>query len=327
MSSSSLRRGFTLIELLVVIAIIAVLVAILLPAVQQAREAARASQCRNNLKQFGIALHSYGETHGVLPYGGQGLTGNANNMSFHVMILPNMDQAGLYNKFNFSLPYNSDTGAPDSNYRLKEKGAPYFSCPSSKTVDQTMTDNPGAPLPQHDVPVVHYYGVQGAKGLIPGSTTQYFPMLAPALPTIYTTTDHGGFASNGLLIRNKCYRFADATDGLTNTFLMGEISAQAAASPWTFIWRPWTQGTSGNTDGAAFYASKNVAKPIARTSGYQGSTANRLFNDAAFGSMHAAGTHFMMGDGSVRFVSETIDFATYQLAASKDDNINRLIPE
>ena len=322
MSTSPIRRGFTLIELLVVIAIIAVLVAILLPAVQQAREAARASQCRNNLKQFGIALHSYAETHGVLPYGGQGLTGNANNMSFHVLILPYMDQAGLYNKFNFSLHYNSDVGAPDSNYRLKEQKAPYFVCPSSRTADQSYTESVTG-LPTQVTAVIHYCGVQGAKGFIPGSTTVSFPMLA----SVSATTDHGGLASNGLLIRNQCSKLGDATDGLTNTFLMGEISADHPGTPWSHNWRPWTQGTSGNTTGAAVYYSKNIAKPIARNSGYQGGTANRLFNDVAFSSKHAAGTHFMMGDGSVRFVGESIDFATYQLAASKDDNINRPIPE
>ena len=324
MSTRLRRRGFTLIELLVVIAIIAVLVAILLPAVQQAREAARASQCRNNLKQFGIALHSYAETHSTLPYGGQGLPGNANNMSFHVLILPYMDQAGLYNKFNFSLHYNSDVGAPDSNYRLKEQRAPYFVCPSSRTADQSYTEPaPSMGLSDHVTAVIHYCGIQGAKGLIPGSTTVSFPMLA----SVSATTDHGGLASNGLLIRNRAYKLSDATDGLTNTFLMGEISADHPGSPWSHNWRPWTQGTSGDASGAAVYYSKNIAKPIARNSGYQGSTANRLFNDVAFSSKHTSGTHFMMGDGSVRFVGESIDFATYQLAASKDDNINSVIPE
>src|SRR5688572_19009653 len=97
-----LRRGFTLIELLVVIAIIAILIALLLPAVQQAREAARRTECRNVLKQWGLALHNYHDNSRVLPYGGMGLntaTFPANNFSFQVLLLPFIDQAPLYNQF------------------------------------------------------------------------------------------------------------------------------------------------------------------------------------------------------------------------------------
>src|SRR5437588_8459259 len=103
-----LRRGFTLIELLVVIAIIAVLIALLLPAVQQAREAARRSQCRNNLKQLGIALHNYHDTHRVFPIGfldtiwGTGETNVSAGWSWGAYLLPYLDNAALYNQFNFS---------------------------------------------------------------------------------------------------------------------------------------------------------------------------------------------------------------------------------
>ena len=103
------RRGFTLIELLVVIAIIAILIALLLPAVQQAREAARRTQCRNNLKQIGLALHNYESTFSTLPVGSFNATGGAgNNGSTHPMILPYFDQANAYNLFNFSCDINTD---------------------------------------------------------------------------------------------------------------------------------------------------------------------------------------------------------------------------
>jgi len=106
------RSGFTLIELLVVIAIIAILIALLLPAVQQAREAARRSQCKNNLKQWGLAIHNYHDTFNKLPIGAMGYNnplahGPANNLSMHVRLLPYVDQAPLYNQFDFSLHYNT----------------------------------------------------------------------------------------------------------------------------------------------------------------------------------------------------------------------------
>src|SRR5271155_890609 len=105
-----LHRGFTLIELLVVIAIIAVLIALLLPAVQSAREAARRAQCTNNLKQIGIAIHSYHDQQGSFPLGGmsvatgwRGWAWNNNGMTWRVLILPNMEQNPVYNSVNFSL--------------------------------------------------------------------------------------------------------------------------------------------------------------------------------------------------------------------------------
>ena len=306
MSRPSVKRGFTLIELLVVIAIIAVLVAILLPAVQQAREAARASNCRNNMKQFGIAMHSYAETHSVLPMSAMGLnnaaTNPVNNLSFHVMLLPYMDQAALYNQFNFSAHYDT---AP--NLALKDKSAPYFNCPSAKTADFVESGTTRA--------TVHYYGVAGAKGNKPAPLTGTFTVGGN------TATDHGGLSTHGLLTRNKCFRLADATDGLTNTLLMGEISAENIAG-WNSSYRAWTQGCSNANGDAAHYASKNVSKFISKTSGYNGGTAARLFNDVSFSSMHTAGAHFCLGDGSVRFMADTIDFNILLLAASKDDGVN-----
>ncbi len=150
--------------------------------------------------------------------------------------------------------------------------------------------------------VVHYYGVAGAEGTIPGTMTAW-PMQA----TTGATTDFGGFSSNGLLIRNRCYKFSDATDGLTNVLMMGEMSGETAAGR-SSVYRPWTQGTNGNASTNTSYAMRNVEKGISRYQGYSGGTAGWLYNDSSFSSQHVGGTHFVMGDGSVRFLSENIDF-------------------
>jgi prepilin-type N-terminal cleavage/methylation domain-containing protein len=130
------RRGFTLIELLVVIAIIAVLIALLLPAVQQARESARRTQCKNNLKQFGLGLHNYHDTFRIFPMGTNGsvrdsCTGGCawRGFSVHAMILPYIDQAPVYNGMNMNAMYNELENSPLSAVKM-----PAFRCPSQDPI-------------------------------------------------------------------------------------------------------------------------------------------------------------------------------------------------
>jgi prepilin-type N-terminal cleavage/methylation domain-containing protein len=157
----TVRSGFTLIELLVVIAIIAVLVAILLPAVQQAREAARASQCRNNLKQWGVALHNYHETHSVFPpallnsgrYNSPAFfTGSSRvlNTTGWTLLLPYVDQVGLYNKYDFNVcssmssPYSLPVAGTDAtNVAITSTNLPLLNCPSHPQAGQEVTAGPG----------------------------------------------------------------------------------------------------------------------------------------------------------------------------------------
>jgi prepilin-type N-terminal cleavage/methylation domain-containing protein len=304
-------RGFTLIELLVVIAIIAVLIALLLPAVQQAREAARRSQCQNNLKQWGLALHNYHDTNNKLPIGAMGLTGTDNNFSFHVRVLPFIEQTNLYQQFNQAQHYNNMTAVNGvSNFTLKTATVPLFFCPSSREADRVASETVSGVT--QVATTLNYYGIAGPKGPRPNVAANY-PMVGTTV-----STDHGGFAQSGMFVVNKSLGFKDCSDGLSNTFLMGEISAQTnpllSAS-----WRAWTQGASGSSgNGTASYCTKNVAWPIASTSGYKGNDASHLFNDVAFCSPHTGGVEFLMGDGRVIFVSANINFAVYQGAASRE---------
>lgn len=310
--SRRLRRGFTLIELLVVIAIIAILIALLLPAVQQAREAARRSECKNILKQYGLALHNYHDTFNRLPFT-MGLTNSAaapkNNLSFHVRLLPFVDQAPLYNQFNFNVHYNT---AP--NFDLKMATPPLNFCPSARLADKVADSETVNGVTRTPISL-HYYGVAGAKGPKPAPLTGTYPILGANL-----TTDHGGFAQNGMLPINGNVRFSDCIDGLSGTLLMGEISSEANPTPRGY--RAWTQGASDNVTaaaGAASYATKNVSRGITTYSGYTGNNANRLYNDIAFSSGHVGGAHFLIGDGTVKFISQNINFATYQAAATRAD--------
>lgn len=306
------RQGFTLIELLVVIAIIAVLIALLLPAVQQAREAARRSDCKNKLKQWGIALHNYHDTHVTLPAASMGVApvGTSpnrihNNFSFQVLLLPFLDQATLHAKFDFNMFY-SDGPATGNPARMTEQ-APVFFCPSARSQDR-FADGSTVNF------TLHYYGVAGAKGTRPLPLTGTYPHFGN------TTTDHGGSSTTGMLCRGLNFNFRDVTDGLSNTLMMGEISSEKDPAFPNNFYRPWTQGTSSGDGATAMYGSKNVAWQPSRYSGWQGSNASRLFNDVRFSSQHVGGTHFVMGDGAVRFINATVDYAAYQSSATRGEN-------
>ena len=133
--------GFTLIELLVVIAIIAVLIALLLPAVQQAREAARRTQCKNNLKQYGLALANYHDTFGMYAIGGTGQSccSSPPNVGFHSRLLPFIDQAPLFNQINFSMPSGASTQTLPNGQALNKMTIPGAICPSDGYMQNPST--------------------------------------------------------------------------------------------------------------------------------------------------------------------------------------------
>lgn len=287
------RRGFTLIELLVVIAIIAVLIALLLPAVQQAREAARRSQCKNNLKQIGLALHNYHDTAGMFPIGGFRQGANiGTGMGWQVAILPGMDQAPLYNMLNFSQV--SYTYAPNLALALTE--LPAYFCPSAASGNTHRSGNSGENSSGQATASVHYYGVMGPKGTNPSTGLAY------SVDT--SAPGHGDFSREGLMLRHLKVKIGDCTDGLSNTLHVGEISFNTAN-----CFRVYLRGCDGSPCGSV----KNLNSGINLTR-YNGSN---NFNDVSFGSMHVGGCHFLMGDGSTHFLSQNIDFNVYRMLGTK----------
>tara|TARA_R110002111_G_scaffold262872_1_gene342320 strand:+ start:36903 stop:37793 length:891 start_codon:yes stop_codon:yes gene_type:complete len=275
-------KGFTLIELLVVIAIIAILIALLLPAVQQAREAARRSTCKNNLKQIGIALHNYHGTHLTFPPGGFGASTNDHN--FQVMILPFIEYANLYSKFNFNV---SQSTAPNST--LYEDVPPVYLCPSS--VVPTYSGGYTS----------HYNGNMGPKDSATWAGTYK--------GTTVGGTNHGGFGSQGILSRDSKVRIRDILDGTSVTFMVGETSIEKYPTG-AVAYRQWTRGCYSSNACATV---KNVRYGINST-GYL----TDGFNDVSFSSQHVGGCHLLFADGAVRFASENINQDVYRATASRD---------
>ncbi|WP_298860975.1 DUF1559 domain-containing protein [uncultured Gimesia sp.] len=283
------RRGFTLIELLVVIAIIAILIALLLPAVQQAREAARRSTCKNNLKQIGLALHNYHETHSILPPGWIGVEpGVGANVEFgsgwgwNTMVLPYLDQSNLYNKIDFSLDINNvNQTSGIVNVILPSTRCP--SDPAPNTFELAEEGNPGNILAE--LAVANYIGVFGSD----------------ELDSCETVPAGSSCKSTGLFYQNSNTRFRDITDGLSQTLFVGERKTDA------------NQGWYSTWVGAVPEGEETFARVLGATDHVPNYFASH-FDD--FSSHHVGGAQFLFGDGRVRFISENIDHGVYQSLSS-----------
>ena len=292
--SGSAKRGFTLIELLVVIAIIAILIALLLPAVQQAREAARRTSCRNHLKQIALGLHNYEGIYGRFPMrafaGGTSPPTNQDvddNWSWASMILPQIDQLPLFEKYQVGtgnrVPRNSAnmgnindylTAKPGTRERLMTIVIPVYLCPSANGQTHNQYARNLATL---------MYGINS--------------IIAP--PPRYPN-----FPSNAL----TGTRIADIQDGTTNTILLGEKALMDA--PFVSIGATWAATRSCN------YSLNIVAPNADMNTPFDGThdAASNCYKEnnmhwatrAVAASPHSGGAHFALCDGSVRFISENI---------------------
>ena len=287
-SSSPSRRGFTLIELLVVIAIIAVLIALLLPAVQQAREAARRTQCKNNLKQLGVALHNYHDTFGTLPPGWVGVTNGASDIygmnawGWGARILPQIDQSPLFNQIDFNSKMESV-----ANATVRVKSLPAFICPSDTAPGNTWTIQNASGTNLVDLATANYVGVFGVSDIDNCVGAPNSPCLG-----------------EGTFFQNSNVQFRDFTDGLSNTICVGEHkSRRDAGFNWTSTWTGVV--TNGNDA---------IVRILGTTDHTPNSPENHIDD---FSSYHVGGAHFTMGDGSVRFIGTNIDVGVYQHLATR----------
>jgi prepilin-type N-terminal cleavage/methylation domain-containing protein len=313
----SKRRGFTLIELLVVIAIIAVLIALLLPAVQQAREAARRTQCRNNLKQLGLSLHNYHDAFKLFPAssysngwcaGGGAADPVVLNISGLTLLLPYIDQAPLYNKFTMGCAV-SYVMNPAAGRALGGNGPEACGHHLLVTTPLEVLKCPSQPKTTRYVPGGPEYGATATVG---GHKTNYdYIVFASGINTPCLTWEwrHGhcnqwhtyARAERRPFEDNSSTGIAELTDGTTNQLLMGETKwdvYNGDGIPWAY--KGWLQNGVDPYFGINptwyWFSAPNVHPELASW--------------AQSGSYHEGGAFYLLGDGSVRFLSENMDCAT-----------------
>ncbi|QDU64149.1 hypothetical protein Pan216_50380 [Planctomycetes bacterium Pan216] len=301
----NLRWGFTLVELLVVIAIIGVLVGLLLPAVQQAREAARRMQCSNKLKQFGAAFHNYVESHGAFPPGlvalgatncpAQTTPSNDARAPWSVLILPFLDQQQRYDRFNLSLGFsiNNEFSSPNKAEQLEPNAL--FHCPS-------------------DINGRSHY-------------SNYIASAGGGTPTgsgcVATNTSNFILYRNGLFFVNSSVGLRDISDGTTKTYMMGESKYMVHPDGNSTKHGFWSAGVYLRGDWRYYVNLLAAIEPINQP--YTGpldpiKPNNEAVVGRTFGSRHPGGCHALMADGSVQFLSQDMDVNIHRSLGARDDN-------
>jgi len=316
------RTAFTLVELLVVIAIIGILVSLLLPAVQAAREAARRMQCSNNIKQLALAFHNYHDTTNAFPINfalrnqlgfpntGPGIANSGR--SWMQMILPYIEQNNLYNNINFSVglqPKNSPPTSPVGlNRMVAQTIIPTFLCPSDDSnaggrLGGRSDLNEVTPPPADQWAVTSYKACGGSnwdRGVFAWVNSGATGVGGKNAGESYGLDLGNGVICSNQTNRNPITRIRDITDGTSNTFIIGE--AMPGWSNWNWWYNP-------NAVTATCAIPLNRVLKVPRNPG-------DWPNNYSFASRHPGGGQFGFGDGSVRFVSDTIDTFNYRAYAT-----------
>lgn len=303
------RSAFTLVELLVVIAIIGVLVGLLLPAVQAAREAARMSQCKNNLRQIGIALHN---RHGIYNQLPAGWTADAPEGSpgwgWASEILPQMEQGNLYEgAVKRNLPIDDS-----ANQFAREQIIPGYICPSDIGPKLFMIHGGGAD--DHDHEEEHEHEEEEHEHTEEHSIDEGTPLFKVAKSNYVGMFGTGELedeasAGNGVFFHNSQVNFAHVRDGLSNTLFVGERHSRFGSSVWT---------------GVIHDANEAMAR-IVGVADHAPNSESHHFDD--FSSNHPSGAHFLMGDGSVRILNNEINTTLYQALSTRDGGEVAVVPQ
>ena len=303
------HRGLTIVELLVVLAVIGILVALLLPAVQHARETARRASCKNNLRQIGLALHNYHSSFRVFPPGAitrKGVAGFPSQDSFGswtAMLLPYLDAEARADEFVFEKPFFGlwHASTPGANEQAQLKRFSAFECPSDPNSAARNAN-------------CNYFGLQGGG----------------AKPAFTGGPGYGGrvFFINGIFHHNSSVSFAHVTDGTSRTFAVGETRYLQLKGGGTttngIFFATWASSlyTSGTTPGNLESLVVTLAATLEPINSFDLNPARDWtveHQSRAFGSHHGEGCHFLLVDGSVSYVSQTIDLDTYRSLGARND--------
>ncbi len=304
---STRRNAFTLVELLVVIAIIGILIGLLLPAIQAARESARRLQCDNNLKQIGLALHNFNLANDKFPSGYRSLTGSTDDKGpgwgWAAYILPFMEENTVFKQINFDKDIKdaSNSAARQSIIRTflctSDNGTQTF--PADKLGDSgpnyssPVTDSSGSPL---TVAHSNYVGMFGNPEITPD-------------PGFLSSAPERAIAHRGMFYRNSAVRLRDVTDGTSHTLCVGERASALAYATWTGAvtgaqvppksTNPYNYGPEG--------APVLVLGHTGDAADVPPHTPNNSVNHVDdFGSQHPQGANFLLVDGSVRIIADSI---------------------
>ncbi|QDU40358.1 putative major pilin subunit [Maioricimonas rarisocia] len=312
------HRGFTLIELLVVIAIIAILIALLLPAVQQAREAARRTQCKNNLKQFGLAFHNYHDTHRTFPFAYM-VGADLNASSWAIMLLPYIDQAPLYNQWSPHVPAFNEAVAlfpanlVQQNLDVIRTPLPAFWCPSTpeeQQHDYTLPANAGGPgVPPFDLT---WTAARSDYCITTGIRGTYADI---AYAGSAGGSREGAIQPVGLL-GGSIARMRDITDGTSNTFMLGERIGGSTVyrrrqrdSALTSMFGGVQGGAWGDFLNGEHWPDGSLADGTPGGGPCIINCSN--LRSTGFMSFHDGGAQFLMCDGAVRFISQNLGASVF----------------